>query len=118
VEKLAPQIFRQRLLIEGFYLGDVDRARILSFFDQITEALNVTGYTEPFVSPSEGHGQLENQGFEAFLPLIESGIALYTWNQARFLSLIIYTCKPFSNELALETTVRFFELDPYTSDAF
>ena len=118
MENLAPQIFRQRLLIEGFYAGDVDRARILSFFDQITDALSVTAYTRPFVSPSEGHGQLASQGYEAFLPLIESGIALYTWNQARFLSLIIYTCKPFRNELALETTVRFFELDPCTSEAF
>jgi S-adenosylmethionine decarboxylase len=115
---LAPQIFRQRLLIEGYYREAVDREQILDFLDTLTSALQVTAYTEPFISLSEGHGLRRNQGYEAFQPLIESGIALYTWNEDLFLSLIIYTCRAFSTSVATETTVRFFDLDPFTTSEF
>lgn len=115
---LAPHIFRQRLLIEGYYPEAVGRAQILSFLETLTSALKVTAYTDPFISLSEGYGQRRNQGYEAFQPLIESGIALYTWNEDRFLSLIIYTCKAFSARIATETTVQFFDLDPFTSSEF
>jgi len=32
MENLAPDIKRQRLLIEGFFAGDVDRGRVDSYF--------------------------------------------------------------------------------------
>jgi S-adenosylmethionine/arginine decarboxylase-like enzyme len=118
MKDLAPQIYRQRLLIEGYYPENVGRQQILGFFKTLTSALEVAAYTDPFISLSEGHGQRRNQGYEAFQPLIESGIALYTWNEDRFLSLIIYTCKAFSAEVATETTVRYFALDPFTSSQF
>ena len=107
---LAPDIYRQRLLIEGIYEIEVDVAAIHRFFDTLLSDLNVSAAGEPLVNSSLGQGLPQNQGIEAFLPLIESGVALYTWQDARFLSIILYTCKPFEEQKALEIVTDFFQL--------
>ena len=70
----------------------------------------MTAAGDPIVNSSLGKGKVENQGIEAFIPLIESGIALYTWESSKFLSLIIYTCKAYDDETAISITRSFFEL--------
>ncbi len=110
MENLAPHIYRQRLLIEGIYEREVDVDTILGYFDALTTGLGVTAAGEPVVNDSTGKGSLENQGIEAFLPLIESGVALYTWQSSRFLSLIIYTCRAFDEDRAVRITREFFAL--------
>ncbi|GEM_PF-2261166 len=45
---------------------------------------------------------------EAFVPLIDSGIALYIWTNQKFLSCVLYTCKQFSVDDALEFTKQYF----------
>ncbi len=78
----------------------------------------MTAAGDPIVNSSLGKGKLENQGIEAFIPLIESGIALYTWESSKFLSLIIYTCKPYDDDTALDITRSFFGLTGIQSKAF
>ena len=39
---LAPNIVRQRLLVEGFFTIDVDEDVIRSFFERITAALGIS----------------------------------------------------------------------------
>ena len=45
-------------------------------------------------------------GFDAFVPLIDSGISGYFWSARKFLSILIYTCKGFDQEAALATLAR------------
>jgi len=52
-------------------------------------------YSEPIIFSLEGIGKSDNGGFDAFVPLIGSGISLYVWSEKKFLSGIIYTCKDF-----------------------
>ena len=115
---LAPHIYRQRLLIEGLYEREVSEADILQFFETILDGLDMTAAGDPIVNSSLGKGKLENQGVEAFIPLIESGIAIYTWESSKFLSLIVYTCKPFDEDTALDITQSFFGLTEMQSKAF
>lgn len=110
MKDLAPDIFRQRLLIEGIYEIEVDETAVRRFFDTLLTGLSVSAAGEPLVNSSLGQGLPQNQGIEAFLPLIESGVALYTWRDARFLSIILYTCKPFEDKKALEIVTEFFQL--------
>ena len=100
MRNLAPNIFRQRLLIEGVYEIEVTTDTIEAFFATLLKGLGVTAAGDALVNSSLGQGKTENQGIEAFLPLIESGVALYTWESSRFLSLIIYTCKAFDEAQA------------------
>jgi len=118
MKNLAPQIFRQRLLIEGFYGTTVTRESIAEYFRTLTGALDLRAYGEPTIHSPAGVGKEENQGFDAFIPLIDSGIALYVWANAKFLSALIYTCKGFDAERAVEQTRAFFQMNEVESGSF
>jgi len=110
MERLAPEIMRQRLLIEGYFEKDVDEKTIETYFETLTKTLELRAYGKPIIFSPGGMGKEENQGYDAFVPLIDSGIALYVWSKARFLSAVIYTCKAFDEEKAIETTRTFFRM--------
>lgn len=111
MKNLAPNIVRQRLLLEGFYQKEIKEQEIRDYFKLITESLDLKMYGEPIIFSPGGEGKEENQGYDAFVPLIDSGISLYVWSNAKFFSLIIYTCKYFDEVKALETTKEFFKTD-------
>lgn len=110
MKKLAPNLVRQRLLIEGFYSINVDEKAIKDYFKTLCEKLNLRFYAEPIVFSPSGMGKEGNQGYDAFVPLIDSGISTYVWTQEKFVSVVIYTCKSFNNDVALKTTQVFFEM--------
>ena len=76
---LAPQVVRQRLLIEALYTVDVDVAFVDRFLHGLAEHLDLRTYAEATIVAPGGEGRDENEGFDAFLPLIDSGISLYVW---------------------------------------
>ena len=115
---LAPDIVRQRLLIEGYFSADVDEAVIREFFAGITEELGLRTYGEPTISAPGGEGREENQGYDAFVPLIDSGISLYVWTEARFLACVAFTCKAFDGDRAVEFTSSFFRMGDIAWQAF
>ncbi len=118
MKNLAPDIMRQRLLLEGFYTVKVDKTTIRHYFKTITSALKLRVYGKPVIFSPGGIGKKENQGYDAFIPLIDSGISLYIWGNARFLSLIIYTCKSFDEKKAIAATKRFFKIQKIESESF
>ena len=108
MEDLAPGIVRQRLLMEGFYGVDVDEGIIDRYFVTLTTALDLRTYGAPTIFSPRGQGQLQNQGYDAFVPLVDSGISLYVWSGSRFLSVVVFTCKRFDTARAVEVTRAFF----------
>jgi S-adenosylmethionine/arginine decarboxylase-like enzyme len=75
-------------------------------------------YDEPIIFSPGGDGKDENQGYDAFVPLIDSGISLYVWTNSKFLSLIIYTCKDFDEEKAVEVTKEFWKIKEVEFEGF
>jgi S-adenosylmethionine decarboxylase len=118
--KLAPEIFRQRLLLETYYDIELDQSTVSRFLLELAAALKLRTYGEPIVfAPSSGVGRDENAGYDGFVPLIDSGISIYVWTQARFVSLVIYTCKGFDEERAGNFTREFFNSQgEFVSQAF
>ena len=110
MKNLAPHIPRQRFLMEGFVDIPVNKETIENYFTAVTEHLELRMYGKPIIFSPGGEGKDENQGFDAFVPLIDSGISLYYWSSSRFLSVVIYTCKNFDEEKALSKTVEFFKI--------
>ncbi|MCO4291443.1 hypothetical protein NF867_01025 [Solitalea sp. MAHUQ-68] len=110
MKDLAPQIFRKRLLIEGFFTTEVSDKTLIDFFKFITQNLNLRTYGEPIIHATGGQGKEENQGYDAFVPLIDSGIYIAVWSGYKFLSMIIYTCAEFDEQIALIKTQLFFEM--------
>lgn len=53
-------------------------------------------------------GKEENSGFDAFVPLVDSGISAYVWTQVKFASILLHTCKGFDENRGIA----------YSRDAF
>lgn len=112
MKNLAPDIFRQRLLIEGFYARRLDAAAIRAYLLGVAAHLGLRTYGEPVVfTPESGEGRPENAGFDAFVPLIDSGISGYFWSGPRFLSIVLYTCKGFESAAAIAYTRAYFQIE-------
>jgi hypothetical protein len=111
VANLAPDIFRQRLLIEGFFGRQIDDRVIREYLLGVAAHLRLRTYGEPVVfAPGAGTGRAENAGFDAFVPLIDSGISGYFWTAQKFLSILLYTCKGFDEQAAVDYTREFFTI--------
>jgi len=118
MKDLAPDITRKRFIIEGYYASKVDEKIIEIFFTEICSILNLRMYGKPIIFSPAGMGKEENQGYDAFVPLIDSGISLYVWSGKKFLSCVIYTCKDFDEEAALKKTKDFFKIQQIESALF
>ncbi len=106
MKNLAPEIFRQRLLIEGYYSTEMTRASLGTFMTGLAEHLGLRAYGAPAIFSPAGQGKAQNQGFDAFLPLVDSGISAYVWTGQKFVSVLVYTCKQFDEATAIEFTRR------------
>ncbi len=118
MEDLAPDITRQRLLIEGFFTINVDEGAIRAFFERIATEMQLRTYGAPTIFAPEGDGRAENQGYDAFVPFIDSGISLYVWSGPRFMSVIIFTSKHFDSSTAVQVTSDSFQCSQVVSREF
>lgn len=99
---MAPEIVRQRLLVEGYWSADVDEPFIRQLLLDLPVHLGLRTYGEPAVyAPGSGMGREANSGWDAFVPLIDSGISAYFWAQPKFFSIVIYTCTKFDGDAAV-----------------
>ena len=118
MKEIAPDIMRQRLLIEGFYKINVNKKTINKYFNEISKYLGLKIYGKPIIFSPGGEGKKINQGYDAFVPLIDSGISVYIWSNAKFFSVIIYTCKKFNESKAIEFTKKFFKSTKFIKKTF
>jgi len=110
MKNIAPTITRQRLLMEGFFARKVTRDILSDYLYGVAAHLGLRTYGEPTIFSPSGMGKEENQGFDAFIPLIDSGISAYIWSKDQFLSIIVYTCKNFDAQAALTYTKDYFQI--------
>lgn len=108
MKDLAPEITRQRLLIEGLYTNDINEEKVEEYLLSIAKHLDLRAYGKPIIHSPEGMGKADNEGFDAFLPLIDSGISLYVWSSKKFFAAVLFTCKDFDEHAAIEFTRDYF----------
>lgn len=120
MKNIAPDIFRQRLIIEGFYTIYLTKEILNQYLLNLAKHLQLRTYGEPIIfSPDSGMGKEENAGFDAFVPLIDSGISAYIWSKAKFFSIVLYTCKGFDKQAASAFTRDYFQvIDEIVSHSF
>jgi len=118
MKDLAPEITRIRLLIEGYYSGDMDEARVIRYLFAVADELGLKVYGHPTIHSPAGAGSEHNQGFDAFIPLIDSGSSLYIWSRQQFFSVLLYSCKTFDNAAACNFTQTYFEATEIAHTAF
>ena len=109
MQDIAPQIFRQRLLMEAIYTLEANEAKVRDYLLGLAKELDLRVYGEPLVHSPGGEGKAENQGFDAFVPLVDSGISAYVWSAARLVSVLVYSCKRFEPQRAIGYTRKYWQ---------
>lgn len=101
---LAPEIYRQRLVIEGYPAAVIDDEQIKSYLSQLSKKIDMIDLIEPVTHKSDIYG------WAGWIHWETSGAHFYAWEQPKlFFSVDIYTCKKFDVMAAVEFTEQFFE---------
>ena len=103
-QDLAPDICRQRLVIEGTLHNVFLPEDMTRYCNEITEVLNMTLVTSPVCNHDPHYGWC------AYTHWKESGMHIYGWDNRspKFFSIDIYTCKEFDPMDAIRYTEEFF----------
>ena len=98
MSRLCPEIFRKRVTLEGLYRIELpDEHFIRKFLTGLSNHLGMQPLAEVLVFSPNEHSNLHH-GIAGFIPWVESGCSLYTWEEQKFFTLEIYSCKEFSIE--------------------
>lgn len=100
---LAPKIYRQRLIIEGFPSFVITDKHIEQYLQELCDKIDMTQLGYPITHKSDKYGWAGWMHWET------SGVHFYAWEQPiLFFSVDIYTCKKFDNQVAVDYTREFF----------
>jgi S-adenosylmethionine decarboxylase len=105
MKNLEPKVIRQRLIIEAKYERELGEEDISRFLFELGKTLNMNIDIEPFIRRTDGE---THAGLYGYVHWIESGSHIYAWENFKFLSVDIYTCKHFSVEDAVNFVEEFF----------
>ena len=104
---LAPDILRQRLVIEGVPARPVDEAQIGHYLSALSHEVDMVELLEPVTHRSDLYG------WAGWIHWETSGAHFYAWERPRlFFSVDVYTCKAFDVDTAVSFTRDFFAAGP------
>jgi S-adenosylmethionine decarboxylase len=113
VRDLAPDIHRQRLVIEGLCLEPISDGQIRDYLTQLSDVCEMTPLIEPVTHRSERYG------WAGWVHWETSGAHFYAWETpSLFFSVDIYACKPFDPQLAVEFTRDYFNAPEVVAKTF
>jgi hypothetical protein len=102
-EDLAPDILRQRVVVEGTCERSIDDEEIVRYLNGLSDVCNMDVLLAPVTHRSDRYGWAGWVHWEA------SGAHFYAWEQpSRFFSVDVYACAPFSAEDVASYTRTFF----------
>jgi hypothetical protein len=100
---LAPEIYRQRLVIEGTPAAPIAAADIVEYLRGLSVRCGMITLIEPVTHRSERFG------WAGWIHWETSGAHFYAWETPKlFFSVDIYTCKAFDPIAAVDYTRDFF----------
>ena len=100
---LAPEIHRQRLVIEGNVRQSISAGEIKDYLTGLSTVTDMVPLMIPMTHQSDLYG------WAGWIHWETSGAHFYAWDQPRrFFSVDIYTCKAFDPQDAVNYTVDFF----------
>lgn len=101
MKQLAPHIFRKRMVIEGIHQTEITAPFLQQTMHDISELLEMRIIIGPIVKDLAGEINPIHKGYEAIMVWAESGAQLYTWEDSKFFTLDVYTCKDFETDVLL-----------------
>lgn len=86
---------------------DLDRG--YEFLDRICLHLGMTKQTQPYIFKTCETQFPGRPGYSGWVPIIESGIQIHTSAHNRFISVDVYSCRPFDSDDVVAFIRRWFE---------
>lgn len=110
---LAPDIYRQRLVIEGYPETSISDTQIKDYLAKLSDEVEMITLLEPVTHSSDKYG------WAGWIHWETSGAHFYAWDQpVLFFSVDIYTCKAFDPKKAVEFTKNYFKTSEITFKEF
>lgn len=94
MKNLKPEIYRERLVVEGYYRVYLDGGFLEHFLEGLGEAVGMKLIAGPYIFSPDKFTELHH-GLGGFVAWAESGVVFYSWSGHRFFTLDVYSCKPF-----------------------
>jgi S-adenosylmethionine/arginine decarboxylase-like enzyme len=103
MKDLAPTIYRQRLVIEGYPESAITDEQIKDYLSKLSVELDMNEILTPVTHRSDLFG------WAGWIHWETSGAHFYAWEQPLlFFSVDIYTCKAFDPQKAVDFTRNYF----------
>lgn len=113
MKDLAPDICRQRLVIEAVPNKPITDSEIKEYLTELSKRLKMKTLIEPVTHRSDAFG------WAGWIHWETSGAHFYAWDTPRlFMSVDIYTCKEFQESDAVEFTKEYFKTSDIVAKAF
>lgn len=104
MQNLAPDIYRQRVVIEGVPARPISDTEIAEYLAKLSDVIGMKTLLSPVTHLCEKYG------WAGWIHWETSGAHFYAWEAPRlFFSVDIYTCAKFDPATAVEFTTRFFK---------
>ena len=103
---LAPDIHRQRLVVEGLCRQAIDAVTIRDYLAKLSETIGMVTLIDPVTHRSPLYG------WAGWIHWETSGAHFYAWETPRlFFSVDVYACKAFKTDDVVAFTREFFDAE-------
>lgn len=107
--------FGVHLMLDGYgcdrsNLDDI--SLIYNFLDQYPARMEMTKIMPPYVFRYSGTIP-DDSGISGFVLIAESHISVHTFPEKQFMSVDMFSCKPFDTKLATEAIQAYFKIQKY-----
>jgi S-adenosylmethionine decarboxylase len=110
---LAPEILRQRLVIEGIPAAPIGETQIRGYLSSLSREVDMVQLLEPVTHRSDQYG------WAGWIHWETSGAHFYAWEEPQlFFSVDLYTCKAFDVDSAVSFTREFLGAGPLVARSF
>jgi S-adenosylmethionine decarboxylase len=107
--------FGVHLMLDGYGCDEKvlqDMNFIYNFLDEYPDQMDMTKIMPPYVFRYNGTVP-EDWGVSGFVLIAESHISIHTFPEKQYLSLDMFSCKPFDTDKAVETIQKHFRIRKY-----
>lgn len=109
---LAPEILRQRCVIEGYPAASITAEQIVEYLTRLGEVTAMNVLITPVTHQSPMYG------WAGWVHWETSGAHFYAWDLPLFFSVDVYTCKAFDPQTVEDFTREFFAATRITRKEF
>jgi hypothetical protein len=112
-QDLAPQVLRQRLVVEGYPAQAISDTCIQDYLCKLSDFIGMRTLLPPVTHQSPLYG------WAGWIHWETSGAHFYAWEQPLlFFSVDIYSCKAFDVHAAVDLTQRYFNASKLCHKSF